>query len=521
MKLKPTIISPVLQHHAAEALAAPLAPTQSLRCVGGKATPPVAPPSTTPPAGPVVSLGHCSNDDPAHFGTLDGSQQWSLEGGALATEDAMRLRWCLSADSDTEGGANVEESTITPRLIVCASGREAQRWGYDSVSRRIELAVQRPCPPKGSSRCKYCLESDSRGGSTALQLAVCGEATAQMWDVNGRTAAGSLAFLSNPTEPFRRFSTVPAPGVTKCTVEYRGRRYVLLPHSVVLVDTRTGAGGAVTWEFWQEAIGCPGCARQMEASSPLEQLRLTEDDTVYLWYSTVVSAELLGAFLLPGEPPCRSDRRYECRTVSVPAGEVSGMGGTIAYAFIDDVATTAATPLTAGNQSRELHILAVAMGLANGGVGPSSSKGPHTWPLLGEQRRIYTAEGTGGLPHTWFRSWLPRPTVAAGAPQTSFALNLSTMNKGVAYVNGFNLGRYWLRRGECKGACAPPVKHGHCYMRWKACGRPTQTLYHVPTEVLAPVRNLVVLFEETVGTATPRDLAGVSLVALHEHPATD
>ena len=182
----------MLQHHAAEALAAPLAPTQSLRCVGGKATPPVAPPSTTPPAGPVVSLGHCSNDDPAHFGTLDGSQQWSLEGGALATEDAMRLRWCLSADSDTEGGANVEESTITPRLIVCASGREAQRWGYDSVSRRIELAVQRPCPPKGSSRCKYCLESDSRGGSTALQLAVCGEATAQMWDVNGRTAAGGV-----------------------------------------------------------------------------------------------------------------------------------------------------------------------------------------------------------------------------------------------------------------------------------------------------------------------------------------
>ena len=182
----------MLQHHAAEALTAPLAPTQSLRCVGGKATPPVAPPSTTPPAGPVVSLGHCSNDDPAHFGTLDGGQQWSLEGGALATEDALRLRWCLSADSDTEGGANVEESTITPRLIVCASGREAQRWGYDSVSRRIELAVQRPCPPKGSSRCKYCLESDSRGGSTALQLAVCGEATAQMWDVNGRTAAGGV-----------------------------------------------------------------------------------------------------------------------------------------------------------------------------------------------------------------------------------------------------------------------------------------------------------------------------------------
>ena len=42
-----------------------------------------------------------------------------------------------------------------------------------------------------------------------------------------------------------------------------------------------------------------------------------------------------------------------------------------------------------------------------------------------------------GLPHTWFRSWLPRPTVAAGAPQTSFALNLSNATSGSLFAETY------------------------------------------------------------------------------------
>merc|ERR1719277_973645 len=79
----------------------------------------------------------------------------------------------------------------------------------------------------------------------------------------------------------------------------------------------------------------------------------------------------------------------------------------------------------------------------------------------------------------------------------SIALDLSSMWKVVAYVNGFNIGRYWLRQGACTGSCAPPVKNSHCYMRWKHCGKPTQALYHVPSDVLLPAGNVVVLFEET------------------------
>jgi len=56
-------------------------------------------------------------------------------------------------------------------------------------------------------------------------------------------------------------------------------------------------------------------------------------------------------------------------------------------------------------------------------------------------------------------------------------------------------------------------------MHWKRCGQPTQTLYHIPSEVLRPKSNLVVLFEETANSVQTRELPSVRIVALHEHPA--
>jgi len=230
--------------------------------------------------------------------------------------------------------------------------------------------------------------------------------------------------------------------------------------------------------------------------------------------------------------------------------------GTLSYAFVDGVPAAAAQP-SANHSVHELQVLAVAMGVSNGGVGPGSTKGlssvavngvtlfsggdsagdarvwRHGWSMVGEARRIFAPESTGAVPwaalsgaaddlfHVWFRSWHDLPPTAPNASQTSFALDLSTMNKGVAYVNGFNLGRYWLTPGKCNGKCAPPIKSGHCYMHWKDCDQPTQTLYHVPTSLLAPTRNLVVLFEETANSVQPRALSGVRLRALHDHPEFD
>ena len=85
---------------------------------------------------------------------------------------------------------------------------------------------------------------------------------------------------------------------------------------------------------------------------------------------------------------------------------------------------------------------------------------------------------------------------------------------------GFNIGRYWLEpsSGCSDGACAPPDFPGPlCYFRYKGCGRPTQHLYHVPTELLKERHNLVVLFEEN-SNVQARRVEDVSLVVLHEHP---
>ena len=152
---------------------------------------------------------------------------------------------------------------------------------------------------------------------------------------------------------------------------------------------------------------------------------------------------------------------------------------------------------------------------------PAAKRGKST-PRRALQRRVANDDtGAAGRRGARVVQGHHRPAARRYPTQTSFALDLSTMNKGVAYVNGFDIGRYWLEAGTCSGTCAPPVKSGHCYMHWKGCGKPTQTLYHVPNEVLKPKGNLVVLFEETANSVQARDLSGVRLRALHEHPAFD
>merc|ERR1712159_508098 len=110
----------------------------------------------------------------------------------------------------------------------------------------------------------------------------------------------------------------------------------------------------------------------------------------------------------------------------------------------------------------------------------------HAWVLEGEEKEIFEPSSTGAVswqnysrqhattPLLWHKAVFDLPKGASvNDLSTSFALDLSTMWKGIAYVNGFNLGRYWMLPGVCKGSCAPPIKNGHCYMHWKDCDKPT------------------------------------------------
>ena len=213
-------------------------------------------------------------------------------------------------------------------------------------------------------------------------------------------------------------------------------------------------------------------------------------------------------------------------------------------------------------RNNTVFMLSSAMGLKNGGLTPNDGKGisiqgdgptynhrsllgqpwTSTWMLPGEHLSIFDPATTNAVPWTavgthvavnsasavWFRATLDTPDVGVvprSPAQLAYALNLTTMWKGTAYCNGFLLGRYWMVAGKCQGTCAPPVKEGHCYMHWKNCNQPTQTLYHVPNSVLnVNGKNLIVLFEEAgeapngAPNQEERQLNGVKLVVLTHHP---
>ena len=331
------------------------------------------------------------------------------------------------------------------------------------------------------------------------------------------------------------------------------------------------------WAVFQEAVAS-GAQSKASPRGPIEQLVLTGGQaacqgyfTDYLWYSTSVprsedgqySVETSGEYgtvlyhyvdgqLLQTQaaaahaPQQVAPQQLATRTGgrgSMYAANAQGAQGLESHTATGVVAglggSSAAGPAT-------LQVLSVAMGLSNGGVGPKSGKGltsakvngldvtnntwDHQWSMQGEAKQIWdnpgavdwrAVAGTAGDDNNsslaWFKATydLPAP-VRLGDDSVSFALSLSGANKGVAFVNGFELGRYWLENGSCYGACAPPIKSGHCYMHWSDCGKPTQTLYHIPAPVLKPTGNLVVIFEETA-TAAQRDLDKIQLVQLHNY----
>lgn len=291
------------------------------------------------------------------------------------------------------------------------------------------------------------------------------------------------------------------------------------------------------WKYYKEEVGYGVVVDSTERKSP-EQLNITNNESDFLWYSfhTNVSGQI--------------------------AVNLYGWGG-LHYVYVDGALTNRIpreTKLMTTNRRKlstsehKIDVLSVAMGLSNADVSPNSSKGlknvtigpekdsitmfSTAWKLKGEDLEIYTEEGSKhvvwhplsskeddavnrGL--VWLQGRFDMPKdlrrfVGGSQPnQTSLVANLSGLNKGVAYVNGFHIGRYWLLNGTCNGNCAPPHHGKHCYLHWKNCNQPTQRLYHIPFEVLKEEDNIITVFEETA-PAIPNTLDQVWLEILHDHP---
>jgi hypothetical protein len=129
----------------------------------------------------------------------------------------------------------------------------------------------------------------------------------------------------------------------------------------------------------------------------------------------------------------------------------------------------------------------------------------HQKGLVGEYFQIYTSEGSTKVNWnsdwtkvinktiTWFQArfhldHLVREDINANP----VLLDAQGLNRGHAFVNGNDLGLYWLIQGVCK-ATTPCC----CQQEQINCNQRTQRYYHIPSDWLMPKNNLLTIFDDS------------------------
>ena len=323
--------------------------------------------------------------------------------------------------------------------------------------------------------------------------------------------------------------------------QYNGQVYDMAPNSVLIMQNgklvfNTSAVQPVAlervntpvwdapleWQVWSEgAYGLSG-ADAWDAGlpvyrfpRPVEQLNVTRDLTEYCWYSTSFKAS----------------RSLSTAALSIDTGTAQSF---IAYIDSEYVGTCYNQyknwPFTADWQcnitigeveagTHTLSLLSSALGIENG-MGPGEIPYRNHWKgvrangkvaiggvdittanmwtlrpyLTGEYLGLPSASGHSsvpwssewntatGVPLTWYYAEFP----AVDTPSSgvySVLIDMSGFTRGHAFINGHDIGRYWLIEGDD--------------------GKPTQSLYHIPPDwlVAGGVNTLTVL--EEVGSADP------------------
>ncbi|MDK3157968.1 beta-galactosidase [Kamptonema cortianum] len=283
------------------------------------------------------------------------------------------------------------------------------------------------------------------------------------------------------------------------------------------------------WQFAQEPLPA---ARPVELPSatlaaPEDQLRHTGDLSDYCWYVTRIQIPAnhtgpstlrlkgvsdLFAVYVDGQPVALSEQRL-----------IEDRSTFDSEYFSQDVSLT----LTPGEH--ELAILCVAIGLLKGEwmIGfanmAEERKGlwgqaflngqqlPGPWTLhpflTGEKLGFWrpddsaaswqsVSEKTSKGALNWFRAeFTPED------PRDAFALDLLGMGKGLAWVNGQCIGRYWL----IEARKAEKVHREHDLIiegEETEEGVPGQRYYHIPPDWIREGKNSLVLFEEQGGDPT-------------------
>ncbi|XP_045801470.1 beta-galactosidase 8-like [Trifolium pratense] len=303
-------------------------------------------------------------------------------------------------------------------------------------------------------------------------------------------------------------------------------------------DTGSLEASSSKWSWISEPVGISKVG-SFSKTGLLEQINTTADRSDYLWYSlsidlkddpssqTVLHIESLGhalhAFIngkLAGSQAGNSGKAK--LNVDIPIALVSGKNkidllsltvGLQNYgAFFDTVGAGITGPV-------------ILKGLKNGNtLDLSSQKWTYQVGLKGEELSL--SSGSSGQwnspssspknqPLTWYKSNFDAPSGS-----NPVAIDFTGMGKGEAWVNGQSIGRYWPTYIASNAGCTDSCNYRGPYTASKCrknCGKPSQTLYHVPRSFLKPSGNILVLFEENGGDPTQISFATKQLGSLCQH----
>ncbi|XP_010316701.1 beta-galactosidase 6-like isoform X3 [Solanum lycopersicum] len=241
------------------------------------------------------------------------------------------------------------------------------------------------------------------------------------------------------------------------------------------------------WGWYQEKVGI---ANNHSFASPrlLEQINTTKDTSDFLWYTTSINVE-------------ENIKKRKAKELQLMVGSL----GHAALVFVnkkpvgfgygnhDDASFVLSKKIHLKQGNNTVDILSMMVGLQNYGPWFDISGAGVFSVIFSDLKNSKNFSST---------EWIYQTSFSPPEGRGPISLNLSSMGKGQAWVNGQHIGRYWSSYRSPSTGCSDNCDYRGAYDSWKClkkCGQPAQVLYHVPRSWLKPEKNLLVLHEELGG----------------------
>ncbi|XP_048492479.1 beta-galactosidase 14 [Beta vulgaris subsp. vulgaris] len=308
------------------------------------------------------------------------------------------------------------------------------------------------------------------------------------------------------------------------TMRFRGKEHQVPPRSIsILPDCKTlvyntdymvsqhsarefvrseKAHANLKWEKTTETL--PGPGKGIFSREPKEQYVTTKDQSDYLWYRTSIDLDSSDLPFKKSFRPVLQVLSLGHALLAYVNGEYVGTAHGVKreYNFPFSVAVrlkeglnnisvlgcTVGMPDSGSYMERRYTGIRTVelLGLGTGNLDISFNGWHHTVGMEGEKLKYFTEDGAKkvkwstaekgpGAPLTWYKAYFDEPD--GDGP---LSLRMLNMTKGMMWINGQSLGRYWSS-----------------YL--SVIEEPSQDEYHLPRSFLKSKDNLLVIFDEAGG----------------------